>query len=317
MARKDYYGILGVPKDATSDQIKKAYREKAKAHHPDLGGDADIFKEINEANEQLSDPDKRAKYDNPQAQYSGSVDADAIFNEFFFNGANRARNRNPHRENILQVAINISIQDAYNGVNTSVKYTRKRIKGEKTICASCGGSGHISHVVDMGLGRKAQSMSTCSTCSGQGSFHPFEQEEIERSISLPSGLPEGVAITFTGDGHEYESGKFSDMYLFVRTVDSDGYSREGQHLIKDQHVPFPKLIVGGELSVDVFGKKYKITLKKGGDVLQTLRLRGVGFKFNNEAGDLYVRIFPDIPTELNDKEKKLLLELMKEPHFKM
>lgn len=313
MARKDYYEILGVPKDATPEQIKKAYREKAKAHHPDLGGDADEFKLINEANEHLSDPEKRKKYDSPQPEFNPNTNADAIFNEFFFRG----RRRNPQQENILQVAIHITIQDAYNGINTSVKYTRKRIKGEKSSCAACGGVGYTEQVVDMGMGRKAVSRATCPTCMGQGVLYPVEYEEIERPISLPAGLPEGVAITFAGDGHEYEPKLFGDMYLFVRTLNSAGYSREGQHLIKDQHVPFPKLILGGELNVDIFGKKYKITLKKGGDVLQTLRLRGVGFKFNNEAGDLYVRVIPDIPTELNDKEKKLLLELMKEPHFKL
>lgn len=316
MARKDYYETLGVSKDATPEQIKKAYREKAKAHHPDLGGDADIFKEINEANEHLSDPDKRSKYDNPNSGYQqASDDADAIFNEFFFNRGNR--NRSPKQDNTLRVGIQITVQDAYNGINTSVKYTRKKITGEKSACFACGGVGYTEQIVDMGMGRKARSGATCPTCMGNGVLYPIEYEEIERPINLPSGLPEGIAITFNGDGHEYEPNKFGDMFLFVRTVDSDEYSREGQHLIKEQHVPFPKLILGGELNVDVFGKKYKITLKKGGDVLQTLRMRGVGFKFNNDAGDLYVRIVPEIPTELNDKEKKLLLELMKEPHFKL
>lgn len=311
MARKDYYEILGVSKDATPDQIKKAYREKAKAHHPDLGGDGEQFKLVSEANEVLSDPEKRKKYDNPQPEFNHNTNADAIFNEFFFRG----RRSNPHQENILQIGIHISIKDAYNGISTTFKYTRKRIKGEQVSCAVCGGIGHTEQTIDMGLGRKARSRSACPTCMGRGFLYPFESEEVEKPITLPAGIPEGIAITFSGDGHEYEPNKFSDVYLFVRTADGDGYSREGQHLIKDQYVPFPKLILGGELNVDVFGKKYKITLKKGGDVLQTLRLRGVGFKFNNEAGDLYVRVIPDIPTELNDKEKKLLLELTKEPHF--
>jgi molecular chaperone DnaJ len=314
MARKDYYTILGVSKDATPDQIKKAYREKAKAHHPDLGGDAELFKEINEANEHLSDPEKRKKYDSPQDYHiPNDANADAIFNEFFSN----RRTRNPHRENILQIGIRVGIKDAYHGINTSVKYTRNRIKGEKSSCAACNGVGYTERVMDMGFGRKAVSRSTCPTCMGAGSFYPVEPEEIERQVNIPAGLPEGVAVTFAGDGHEYEPKVFSDMYLIVYTEGENEYTREGQHLIKDQHIPFPKLILGGELSVDVFGKKYKITLKKGGDVLQTLRLRGVGFKFNNNAGDLYIRVIPDIPTELNDKEKKLLLDLMKEPHFKL
>lgn len=316
MASKNYYDILGVPKDATPEDIKKAYRDKAKECHPDLGGDPEKFKELNEANEILSDAVKRQQYDNPpSAHFGGQINPDAIFEEFFFRG--RRSPTNSHQPQILHINLAISVEDAYKGMHTTFTYQRNRIKGEITTCATCQGIGYREQTIDMGVGRMARAQSPCPVCGGNGKFYPYETEPITRTIDIPAGLPEGMAITFTGDGNETSPNVFGDMYLLLKTVEKDGFSREGQHLIKHQSVPFPKLILGGELHIDVFGKTYKVTIKKGVDALQTLRLRGVGFKFNNTAGDLYVQVIPDIPETLNDKEKKLLVELMKQDHFKL
>lgn len=312
MASKNYYDVLGVAKDATEDDIKKAYREKAKQLHPDMeGGDAEKFKEINEANEILSDPDKRSRYDNPINHGGGNINPNDIFENFF----HRQRGA-PRQASVLNIILDLDIEAAYNGTTTTFTYQRRRIKGDEVACASCNGVGFHEQILDMGLGRKAHSRSLCPVCGGTGKFYPSEMETVSKTIPIPAGLPNGVAITFAGDGNENSPSVFGDLYLSIRTIEKDGYSREDQHLIKDQFVSFPKLILGGESYVDVFGKKYKISIKKG-EELQTLRMRGLGFKFDKHSGDLYVRVMPQIPTELNDKEKKLLLELLKQDHFKM
>lgn len=319
MARKNYYEILGVSKDATPAEIKKAYREKARKLHPDVGGDKEKFQELNEANENLSDPEKRRRYDSPEPEnfyeVNGGMNPRSIFEEFFFNG--HSPRRNAGQPEVLNIVLNISIQDAYKGAETSFTYNRRRIDGELTACATCGGKGSINEHIDLGYGRKAMSSTMCPTCMGRGSFYPFKEETVNRGLNIPAGLPEGVAITFQGEGNEYAPNKFGDMYLHIHTVSSDGYYREGQDLVKELRVSFPKFILGGDIEIDVFGKKYKASLKKSEEAVQTIRLRGVGFKFNEQAGDLYVHITSDVPSHLTEKEKKLLLELMDQEHFKM
>lgn len=313
MERKDYYKILGVSKDATSDEIKKAYREKAKQHHPDVGGDADLFKEINEANEVLSDQKKRSSYDNfSDSGIPDDFDVNNIFESMFFNNQRR-QNQPP----VKQIRVNIGIEDAYKGLKTDIKFTRNKIVGERAQCSVCGGTGKKFIRINNGMNSGATAFSTCRACNGAGQTFPTESEVLQRHIEIPAGFPESIAIIFNGDGDEYEPKKFGDAYVIVETIDNDVYTREGQNLIKTQKIPLPKLILGGELNLDVFGKKYKVNLKKGADVFQTMRLKGVGFNFNELAGDLYLVITPDIPATLTDNEKKLLLELSNEPNFKM
>jgi molecular chaperone DnaJ len=315
MATENYYDILGVPRDATDSDVKKAFRKLAKEHHPDTGGDAEQFKKIGEAYAVLSDPDKRRQYDSPQPQFfqGAGIDPTSIFEDFFFRGNRR---NNPRPQNILHVTLELGIEDAYNGTTTTFTYERNRIKGAEVACAVCNGAGYTEQVMDIGMGRAMHSRSTCPVCNGSGRFFPAELERVSKTMNIPSGLPEGVAMTCPNEGHEYAPNQFGDMYLLVKTAEKNGYHREGQHLVKDLRVPFPSLIMGGDLHFDVFGKTYKVSMKKGADVLQTLRMRGLGFSFNGEAGDLYIRITPDIPEHLTSKEKKLLAELMEQEHFK-
>lgn len=315
MARKDYYQILGVPKDASSEDIKKAYRGLAKKHHPDKGGDAEKFKELSEAYEILSDSNKRNQYDNPPRSFStGDFQTDYDLNEAVNNFMyGRARQRRPSNE--LRIGLNIHIEDAYTGADKKITYQRERIVGKKIMCTSCGGKGYTEIRMNIGLGRIAQQRNVCNECRGQGEYYSTKIEPITIDITIPKGCPDGLVIQYNGMGNEIEESHFTDMLLIFRTIPSDEYIRNGQDLIKDIMIPFPKLLLGGELMIDVFDAKYKIKLKKGIDALQTLRLRGKGFQFNDMIGDLYIRITPDIPFDLTDKEKELLNELLKQEHF--
>lgn len=307
MESKNYYEVLGIPNNATPAEIKKAYREKAKEHHPDVGGEDESFKELNNAYSVLSDPKKRSAYDNPQPDYPS---LDDMFAHYGFRTHSQMR-----RPAILNIQLGISIEDAYKGKETTFKYSRKKITGDEITCAACKGTGMFSQQVDMGGGQRMYHQTGCATCEGQGKYYPFELEDMTQTITVPAGLPDGSNITFKDGGNEATPKVFGDMITTIRTVPSDEYNRDGQNLIKDIKVSFPKLILGGEISVDVFGKKYKVSLKKSPEAAQVLRLRGVGFKYNNVTGDLYVRVTPDMPTELNEEEKKLLLELSNQEHF--
>lgn len=306
------YEILGVDKNATQDDIKKAYREKAKQHHPDVNGNEEEFKKVNNAYSILSDNAQRLKYDNPANPNDFNVfsNDDAFFHHFGFGGGQAMRVNN------MQVELDIDIEDAYKGAVSTFTYNRNKIDGSEIICSVCKGLGYIEQLIRTN-GGVIQARSACRACAGEGKSYPIKQEQLTRTITIPAGIPERTAFTFKGDGHEYEPNKFGNMILVVNSVDKDGYSRDGQNLIKSQQVPFPKLILGGDLEIDVFGKKYKVAIKKGPEALQVLRLRGIGFKLQGNSGDLFVRIIPEIPIELNQTEKDLLVNLTKEEHFKL
>lgn len=321
--KKDYYEVLGVPKTASDDEIKKAWRDFAKKHHPDRGGNADIFKEGQAAYEVLSDPDKKRQYDSPASNpfdgfnfnNSGRPNVHDIINDFMFGGGSPRRKP---ANNVLRVAFRASIEDIYKGVQTGITYNRTRIKGDVVNCASCNGQGYHDETLNMGLGRMGVSRTVCPVCGGNGKYYPSEEESITQTVIIPRGFPDNATIVFEGLGNEITPNQFGEMHLIVQTADSDEYAREGQDLIKGCRVPFTKLILGGELVIDVFGTKYKVQLKKGVDALQPMRMRGKGFQFENtQAGDLFLHVIPDVPTTLTNKEKKLLEELGKQEHFTM
>lgn len=317
MERKDYYSILGVPKNATQADIKKAYRKLAKEHHPDRGGDAEKFKELSEANEILSDPQKKEEYDNPASHFSNNpfgmgFSFDDIAQEFMFGGGRRGR---PQQMDFLRVGVKIPINEAYNGAHKKITYQREVINGEIIQCSTCKGKGYSENIINMGFGRIASSRSTCSRCKGQGTYYPKHSEPVTVDLEIPKGCPEGLVLNYNGMGNEVSPSKFGDMLLIINTEPIQNYDRNGQDLICDLMVPLPKLLLGGDLMIDIFDSKYKIQLKRGKDVLQTMRLKGRGFQYQKESGDLYIRIIPEIPAHLNDTEKHLLSELLKQEHF--
>jgi len=233
-----------------------------------------------------------------------------------FGGGGRPNFHSPQVQ-ALQVNMNILIKDIYTGVTKTFTYTRKRVKGDKITCGTCGGAGFIVQTMQVGPMGNMQMKSDCPSCHGAGKYYNTEPESITKEIEIPSGVPVNAMMSFPNEGDEYEPNQFGEMRLVIITVSNDEYTRNGQNLIKTLVVPFPKLILGGKIPVKVFGKTYKITIEKGPKALQTLRLKGLGFKFQGSVGDLYIEIRPDIPETLTSKERGVLTDLLKEPHFKM
>lgn len=312
MAKRDYYEVLGVSKDANEDEIKKAYRKLAMQHHPDKGGDEDKFKEAAEAYEVLSDIGKREKYDNPIPEFQNFRGGyDDILNNFMHN---QQRTRQPKKD-VLKIAVKVPIKLAFTGGTIKVDYPKKMVTGELITCPTCKGKGSRTTIINMGFGI-TQQVEICMNCDGRGTYYPTKEELTSMELEVPKGCPNDAYIREPTGGNEIKPNEFGELFVIIHTVPDDEYWREGQHLFKEITVPFPKLILGGELMVNVFDNTYKIQIRKGKKSLQTMRLLSKGFDYNNNAGDLFIKITPEIPEELTDEENDLLDSLMKQEHFK-
>jgi DnaJ-class molecular chaperone len=170
--------------------------------------------------------------------------------------------------------------------------------------------------MNIGLGRMGVIHTTCQACGGEGAYYPIEQEVKVLDVEIPKGCPNQLQMLFKQSGSEFAPNQFSDILLIIDTLPMAGYNRDGQHLLRTMSVPFPTLILGGDVVVDVFGSKYKFKIE-GGSSNKVTRLRGKGFNFQGKPGDLYVQLEPDIPPRLTKKERELLHELMKQEHFNL
>jgi molecular chaperone DnaJ len=295
---KNFYNILGVNENATQDDIKKAYRKLAVEHHPDKGGDEEIFKEISEAFDTLGDQSKRQDYDNqrtnPFTNNSGG------FNPFgdFFSGMYRQRKRSvPDKI----VKVNVGAVESYLGVDKTISYTIKDKcnscdgkGGERVTCTSCNGEGFT--IIRMGSGLFTQIVrQVCNSCNGVGytlknkcgTCHgntTIEKPETIK-IKIPSGVDNGQFLKVQGKG-DYSNGYYGNLVLQINMVSENNFEKDGENLIyhaifgvndltrETYEVPHPS----GNLS---------IKLPKTFDTSKPLRVRGKGY---GGVGDLYLNL---------------------------
>lgn len=341
---KDYYSILGVPRDADKDTIKKKYKELSKTWHPDLCRDKskleeyeEKFKEINEAYSVLSDEKKRAEYDNPQGSFDGFDFNDFSFfrNGFGFNGFNR-RARQVNKGSDLRIKINVTLEDIFNGGKKTFKY--KRLKpcptcqgkghsenGKVTTCFKCNGSGKI-YTEDHGW----QKIETCPHCHGLGQIieNPcptcngdgvtMQEETIE--FAIPKGIHDGQYCTINGYGNApiRMNGIFGDFIVIIQVAEHDKFFRNGNDLYFELPINVVDALLGSQAEVETIDKKkLSVKLNSGLSDGVKIKLKGKGMTIMDSSsfGDMYGVIKLIIPTNLNDKEKELLAELKKQEHF--
>ncbi len=348
MANKDYYKTLGVERNASAEEIKKAYRQLAKKYHPDLNRDdenaAQKFKEVNEAYQVLSDDQKRAQYDQfGSGAFDGTGGANAgysgfggfgggfsgfedIFESFF--GGGGARRRGPARGTDIETSIRIEFEEAAFGVKKDITINRyeeceacggsgaKKGTGKRT-CPTCGGSGQIRR--SMG---GFMNITTCQQCGGTGEIidDPCQVcagtgKVIKKrviSINIPAGINDGQTLTLYGQGNAGDQGaEAGALLIYIRVKPHKKFKREGADLYLDLPVSFGQAALGCELQVPTLEGEVKYKMPAGTQTGTVFRLREKGIKYlrQDRKGDLFVKVNVEIPRKLTERQKELIAEL--------
>jgi molecular chaperone DnaJ len=353
MAKKDYYEALGVPKNATDDDIKKAYRKMAMKHHPDRNqGDGakaseDKFKEAKEAYEMLSDPQKRAAYDqyghagvDPNMMGRGGPGGEGfggfaeafgdIFGDIFGGAAagGQRRGSQVYRGADLSYGLEITLEEAALGKQTQIRIpswencetchgTGAKPGTSVKTCTQCNGTGSVH--LRQGFFSIQQ---TCPTCRGSGKVIPDpctachgagkvkKQKTLE--VKIPAGINEGMRIRSAGNGEPGSNGgPPGDLYIEIRIKEHDIFERDGDDLHCKVPVGLTTVTLGGSIDVPTLEGRVSIDIPEGTQHGKTFRLRGKGIKGlrSSYPGDLYCHIAVETPVKLTEHQKKLLKEL--------
>jgi molecular chaperone DnaJ len=349
--KKDFYEILGVSKSASEAEIKKAYRKKAIEFHPDKNpGNKEAeenFKAAAEAYEVLSDPQKKAKYDQYGHQAfdggggfgggHGGMNMEDIFSQFgdIFGGAfggafggNSGGQRRVKGSN-LRIKVKLTLEEVANGVEKKVKVKRKvQAPGVSyKTCSTCNGQGQVMRVTNTILGRM-QSASTCPTCGGAGQILDkkpanadaqgmlLEDETV--SIKIPAGVVDGMQLKVSNKGNDAPgNGIPGDLIVAIEEAEHEFLKREGENLHFDLYVSFAEAVLGVSKDIDAVNGKVRIKLEEGIQSGKILRLKGKGIPSLNGygTGDLLVHINVWTPKTLNKEQKQFFEKNLNDENF--
>lgn len=346
MSKRDYYEVLGVSKDASKDEIKKAYRRLSKKYHPDINkepGADEKFKEITEAYENLSDDQKRAQYDQfghagPQG-FGGSDFGGAdfgfggfedIFNTFF-GGAGRRDPNAPRQGADLQYTMNLTFEEAVFGKEKIIEIPREETcntcngSGAKPgtkpeTCSHCSGSGQINTEQNTPFGRIVNRRvchycsgtgklikDKCSTCGGDGQV----QRRKKIKITIPKGVDDGQQMRVSGEGEPgINGGPSGDLYVVFHVQDHEFFERNGDDIYCEMPITFAQAALGDEIEVPTLYGKVKLKIPAGTQTGTRFRLRGKGVQNVRGfgTGDQHVLVKIITPTKLTERQKELLRE---------
>ena len=342
--KRDYYEVLGVEKGASEDEIKRAYKKLARKYHPDMNpGDKEAeekFKEINEANEVLSNPDKRQKYDqfgfagvdpNYGAGQGGGYGAGDIFGSFFgggFGGGQQRRN-GPRRGESIRASVSVDFTEAAFGCEKSVTVERSEscptCKGNgcahgttPEVCPDCRGTGTVTQAQRTPFG-VMQSQGPCQKCRGTGKIihqpcpdcHGSGRIRKRRTIqvNIPAGIDNGQTISLRGQGHAGSNGGPSgDLLITVMVRPHEIFRREGTSVFCEAPITFTQAVLGAELEIPTIDGRVKYTIPEGTQTGTVFRLRGKGIPVLNGRGrgDQYVTVTIETPRDLNREQKEAL-----------
>jgi molecular chaperone DnaJ len=348
MSKRDYYEILGVGKDASKDEMKKAYRKLSKKYHPDINKEADAdekFKEISEAYEVLSDEQKRAQYDrfghtDPNQGFGGGADFggggfggfEDIFNTFFGGGGGRRRDPNAPRQGAdLQYTMSLTFEEAVFGKDTEIEIPREEEcdtchgSGAKpgtkvNTCSHCNGSGQLNVEQNTPFGRIVNKR-VCHYCNGTGKQIKEKcstcggagkvQKRRKISVKIPAGIDDGQQLRVTGQGEPgINGGPAGDLYVVFHVRSHDFFERNGDDIYCEMPVTFAQAALGDEIEVPTLHGKVKLKVPAGTQTSTRFRLKGKGVPNvrGYGTGDQHVQVKVVTPSKLTDKQKQLLRE---------
>ena len=346
MAKRDLYEVLGVGKNASEDELKKAYRRLAMKYHPDRNPDSksaeEQFKEVKAAYEILSDSAKREAYDrfghagvDPSAGPGPGAGGFGGFSEAFgdifgdiFGGGRGAGRSNVYRGADLRYAMEISLEEAAQGHDTEIRVpswdscsachgTGAKPGTKPKVCGTCGGQGNVC--VQQGFFSIQQTCPTCHgtgkviaepcvTCDGVGRTKRTKTLEVK----IPAGIDSGMRIRSAGNGEPgVNGGPPGDLYIEIRIREHPVFTRDGDDLHCEVPISITSAALGGKVRVPTLGGRAEIDLPEGTQSGKTFRLRGKGIKGLRASypGDLYAHVVIETPVRLTEHQRKLLREL--------
>ena len=351
MAKRDFYDVLGVSKNASPEELKSAYRKLAVKHHPDKNPDdkasEDKFKEAGEAYGILSDKEKKQNYDNfghaafegggggRQGGGFGGADFSDIFEDFFgdFRGGRNSSNKRKsnNRGSDLRYDLSITLQEAYEGQKKDIKFSTTEkcntCKGNGSKpgsspdqCTVCGGNGKVrsnqgfftvQQTCPQCAGSGEEITNPCNDCNGQGN----KQSSKKISVTIPKGVDDGTRIRLAGKGEAGARGGASgDLYLFINIHSHELFKRSDENLFFEFPISIANAALGTTIEIPTIdGGRAKIKIPEGTQNGKQFRVKGKGMPYMRGSGngDLYVQVNTEVPISLNKEQKELLEKFRK------
>jgi molecular chaperone DnaJ len=346
-AKRDYYEVLSIPRNATDEEIKRAFRKLAFQYHPDhnRNGDAEAkFKEVNEAYQVLADPDKRAAYDR-----FGHGEAEGLFGhgfegfdfggfgdifDAFFGGAGTTDRRGPQLGADLSYNTYITFEEAAFGCEkeigilrteycSSCQGTGARSGSQPTKCSNCNGVGRVRRVQQSLFGRFTN-IATCPECHGEGRIitEPCphcqgtgkEKQERRILVKIPAGVDNGNQVRLRGEGEAGDrGGPPGDLYVYLTVKPHELFIRDGDDIIYELPINFAQAALGTEIEVPTLDGSSKLKVPAGSQTGKEFKIKNKGISHlrGRGCGDQFVKLRVVTPGSLNKKQRQLLEELAK------
>jgi len=332
---RDPYEVLGLAKTASEEEVKKAYRQAARKHHPDANpGDDDAsnrFKEVQAAYELLSDPIKRSQYDGGHMRFRQrgarpknpgpppGFSFEEVMSEFF--GGSKLKGRN------ITVRIEIELKDVITGCKKYIKLKKRKpcasCRGEgiadfKT-CTACTGSGFVQtfdapfemrHPCKSCGGTGKWDITKCSDCAGTGLLPGFFESDLE--VNIPPGIESGMQIRYPGQGEEATriGGQTGDAIIFVLVKDHPTFTREGPNILLEVPLSYTQLALGGEIELPTLAEGIiKVKVPAGSQSHTKFRIKGKGLPYGRGIGDLVATVKAEVPKQIDEEYTKVLEQL--------